>query len=195
MSLASKDSIRNDCGGGSLFLRFAGSWNGRCKSRSWVRTFSKAVSPWNCVFLLGQSDQGSRSRPRGAPRKPSGLVPTRALALRVNVAVAYRTRAWQTIEIDLGPASGLMIDLIDPKVAGLAELGLPVTSPVRCLSLAEQVAQKLHACTSLTRQGEPAMFSTSCWWRCCKVWITFVRPTQLCAFSRRAPRIRSRLSS
>lgn len=68
--------------------------------------------------------------------------------VRVNVAVAYRTRAWQTIEIDLGPASGQMIDLIDPQVAGLAELGLPVTSPVRCLSLAEQVAQKLHACTS-----------------------------------------------
>jgi hypothetical protein len=68
--------------------------------------------------------------------------------VRVNVAVAYRTRAWQTIEIDLGPASGQMIDLIDPQVAGLAELGLPVTSPVRCLSMAEQVAQKLHACTS-----------------------------------------------
>lgn len=68
--------------------------------------------------------------------------------VRVNVAVAYRTRAWQTIEIDLGPASGQMVDLIDPQVAGLAELGLPVTSPVRCLSLAEQVAQKLHACTS-----------------------------------------------
>jgi len=68
--------------------------------------------------------------------------------VRVNVAVAYRTRAWQTIEIDLGPASGQMVDLIDPQVAGLTELGLPVTSPVRCLSLAEQVAQKLHACTS-----------------------------------------------
>jgi len=37
---------------------------------------------------------------------------------------------------------------VDPQVAGLAELGLPVTSPVRCLGLAEQVAQKLHACTS-----------------------------------------------
>jgi hypothetical protein len=68
--------------------------------------------------------------------------------VRVNVAVAYRTRAWQTVEIDLGPASGQTVDLVDPKVAGLADLGLPVTSPVRCLGLAEQVAQKLHACTS-----------------------------------------------
>lgn len=73
--------------------------------------------------------------------------------VRVNVAVAYRTRAWQTIEIDLGPASGQMIDLIDPQVAGLSELGLPVTSPVRCLSLAEQVAQKLHACTAPNAAG------------------------------------------
>jgi hypothetical protein len=73
--------------------------------------------------------------------------------VRVNVAVAYRTRAWQTLEIDLGPASGQMIDFIDPQVAGLAELGLPVTSPVRCLSMAEQVAQKLHACTSPNAAG------------------------------------------
>lgn len=73
--------------------------------------------------------------------------------VRVNVAVAYRTRAWQTIEIDLGRAGGQMIDLIDPQVAGLAELGLPVTSPVRCLNMAEQVAQKLHACTSPNAAG------------------------------------------
>jgi hypothetical protein len=29
----------------------------------------------------------------------------------------------------------------------LAELGIPVTSPVRCLNLSDHVAQKLHACT------------------------------------------------
>lgn len=68
--------------------------------------------------------------------------------VRVNVAVSYRTRAWQTIEIDLGPARTPAIDFVTPQVLGLDELGIPVTSPVRCLSLAEQVAQKLHACTS-----------------------------------------------
>ena len=67
--------------------------------------------------------------------------------VRVEVAVSYRTRAWQTIEVDLGPAKTLDIDFVAPQVHGLAELGLPVTSPVRCLGLAEQVAQKLHACT------------------------------------------------
>lgn len=68
--------------------------------------------------------------------------------VRVNVAVQYRTRAWQTVEIDLGPASRQPVDFVQPQVQGLAELGLPVTSPVRCLGLAAQVAQKLHACTA-----------------------------------------------
>ena len=68
--------------------------------------------------------------------------------IRVNVAVQYRTRAWQTIEADLGPANRGEVDLVEPRVQGLEELGLLVTSPVRCLGLAEQVAQKLHACTS-----------------------------------------------
>ena len=67
--------------------------------------------------------------------------------IRVEVAVQYRTRSWQTIEVDLGPATAGRIDLIDPHVQGLAALGIRVTSPVRCLGLSDQVAQKLHACT------------------------------------------------
>src|SRR5258707_512455 len=67
--------------------------------------------------------------------------------VRIQVAVGYKTRSWQTIEVDLGPAKFGHTDLIEPKVHGLAELGVPVTSPVRCLKLADQVAQKLHACT------------------------------------------------
>jgi hypothetical protein len=33
------------------------------------------------------------------------------------------------------------------------ELGIPVISPVRCLGLADQVAQKLHACTGPVATG------------------------------------------
>lgn len=68
-------------------------------------------------------------------------------AIRVNIAVSYRTRAWQTVEVDLGSAKKLEVDLVDPQVLGLADLGIRVTSPVRCLGLAQQIAQKLHACT------------------------------------------------
>ncbi len=67
--------------------------------------------------------------------------------IRIEVAVQYQTRSWQTIEVDLGPARAGPIDMIDPHIHGLAELGIPVTSPIRCLGLAGQVAQKLHACT------------------------------------------------
>ncbi len=73
--------------------------------------------------------------------------------VRLPVAIQYRTRSWQTIEVDLGPANVGHVDLIEPRVQGLVELGLPVTSPVRCLGLADQVAQKLHACTGPVATG------------------------------------------
>lgn len=68
--------------------------------------------------------------------------------VRIEVAIQYRTRAWQTIEVDLGPVGATTVDLVAPAIQGLRELGVPVTSPVRCISLSEQVAQKLHACTA-----------------------------------------------
>lgn len=74
-------------------------------------------------------------------------------AIRVEVAIQYRTRAWQTIEVDLGPATAGQVDLVEPRVRGLLELGIPVVSPIRCLNLPEQVAQKLHACTGPGSSG------------------------------------------
>lgn len=73
--------------------------------------------------------------------------------VRVEVAIQYRTRSWQTIEVDLGPANVKNVDLVAPNVRGLVELGIPVVSPVRCLTLTEQVAQKLHACTGPVAAG------------------------------------------
>jgi predicted nucleotidyltransferase component of viral defense system len=73
--------------------------------------------------------------------------------VRVQVSIQYRTRSWQTIAVDLGPANVGHVDLIEPSVQGLVELGIPVISPVRCLGLAEQVAQKLHACTGPAAAG------------------------------------------
>ncbi len=73
--------------------------------------------------------------------------------VRVQVAIQHRTRSWQTVEVDLGPVSVGQVDLIAPRVQGLVELGIPVASPVRCLGLADQVAQKLHACTGPAATG------------------------------------------
>jgi hypothetical protein len=72
----------------------------------------------------------------------------RADTVRVEVAIQHRTRAWQTIEVDLGPTSADSLDLVEPAIPGLHEMGVPATSPVRCISLSEQVAQKLHASTA-----------------------------------------------
>ena len=69
--------------------------------------------------------------------------------VRVDVAITYRARGFQTIQIDLGPADESAVDLVAPTIRGVAELGIPVTSPVRCITLDVQVAQKLHACTCL----------------------------------------------
>jgi hypothetical protein len=67
--------------------------------------------------------------------------------------VQYRTRAWQTIEVDLGPAKASDIDLVEPSIPGIVELGLPPAAPLRCLGLPEQIAQKLHACTGPHSSG------------------------------------------
>jgi len=73
--------------------------------------------------------------------------------VRLQVAVQYRTRNWQTVEVDLGPAEAVEVDLVAPAIKGLVEMGLAVTSPVRCLGISEQVAQKLHACTAPALTG------------------------------------------
>ena len=68
--------------------------------------------------------------------------------VRVDVAIQHRTRAWQTVEVDLGPTSPTTVDLVEPTIAGLHKMGVPVTSPIRCIGLSEQITQKLHACTA-----------------------------------------------
>ncbi len=73
--------------------------------------------------------------------------------VRIPVAVQYRTRAWQTVDVDLGPAGAASTDLVQPAIRGLPEMGLPTPSPIRCLSLADQFAQKLHACTGPHSEG------------------------------------------
>jgi hypothetical protein len=72
--------------------------------------------------------------------------------VRVEVAVEYKTRAWQTVDIDLGPGEAREVDLVEPAITGLAEMGLPMASHVRCLGINEQIAQKLHACTGPQRE-------------------------------------------
>jgi Nucleotidyl transferase AbiEii toxin, Type IV TA system len=73
--------------------------------------------------------------------------------VRIQVAITFRTRGWQTIDVDLGPTGMGSVDLVSPAVPGLAEMGFPAVTPVRCINLSEQVAQKLHACTGPASEG------------------------------------------
>jgi len=57
--------------------------------------------------------------------------------IRVEVATEYRTRAWQTVEVDLGPGEAREVDLVAPAIEGVAEMGIPVTPQVRCLGINE----------------------------------------------------------
>ena len=54
----------------------------------------------------------------------------------------YKTRAWQTVGVDLGPSEARDVDMVAPAIAGVAEMGLPVTPQVRCISIHEQAAAK-----------------------------------------------------
>lgn len=74
--------------------------------------------------------------------------------VRIEVAITHRGRSFQTLDVDLGPA-GELHDLVHPEIRGLNELGLPVTSPVRCLTLSVQVAHKIHAATNPRIVNDP----------------------------------------
>jgi len=84
--------------------------------------------------------------------KPAMLQMAFADTVRVEVAVQYRTRAWQTVDIDLGPGEAREVDLVQPAITGLEEMGLPMAAHVRCLGINEQIAQKPHACTGAHRE-------------------------------------------
>lgn len=76
--------------------------------------------------------------------------------VRVEVAVQYKTRAWQTVDVDLGPGEAQEVDLVEPAITGLVEMGLPMTrmsgawastsKPPKSCTLARG-----HACVSSQR--------------------------------------------
>lgn len=104
------------------------------------------LSSFTEALQLGFDEFTFRIRPQARHMELADTV-------RIEVAITYKNRSWQTIEVDLGPAGAADPDLINPAITGLTEMGLPVTSPVRCLNLNEQVAQKLHACTGPAATG------------------------------------------
>lgn len=108
--------------------------------KSRFETFEKALA-------LGFDD--FRFRRKAEPRDLD-----RAHTYRFEVAVSYKNKGFQTIEIDLGPG-GHDVDFVALDLAPIAELGVPVASPVRCLTMPQQIAQKIHAGTNPQILADP----------------------------------------
>jgi len=83
-----------------------------------------------------------RVRRKGMP-KHLEIVDT----VRLMVAIEYDSRPVQSIDVDLGPG-GAPFELVVPDFPGLHDLGVPTPSTIRCLTLEEQVAQKIHGATN-----------------------------------------------
>jgi Nucleotidyl transferase AbiEii toxin, Type IV TA system len=79
--------------------------------------------------------------------KPKILQFEQADTVRVEVAVTYQTRPFQTVEVDLGPSEAES-EQIAPSLPIMEALSLRVPSPISCTRIDAQIAQKIHAATN-----------------------------------------------
>ncbi len=77
-------------------------------------------------------------------------------AHRFDVKLAYESRSWATLRIEVSPSEGQAHELESLPALSVSEFGLTGPITVACLSLRFQIAQKIHACTErfLDRENE-----------------------------------------
>lgn len=92
-----------------------------------------------------------RIRRKGTPKNME-LVDT----VRLTVAIEYDSWPVQSVDVDLGPG-GAPFEAVTPDFPGLQELGIPAPSAIRCLTLEEQVAQKIHGATNPAKIKNPKL--------------------------------------
>lgn len=111
----------------------------RARADEVLDKLDEAIShPWN-EFAI------TRSEPEGVPN---------TTAIRVKLKLAYKTRSWGTVELEMAPVEGAMGSELDRvPAAPLDPLQVPVPEHAACVSLRYQVAQKLHACTEVFQRG------------------------------------------
>lgn len=85
-----------------------------------------------------------------AARRTEAEAVRETAALRFDIKLDYRGRAWATVKFEVAPAEGNMgreIERVPAKP--LDHLGLTGPSDVPCVAIRWQIAQKLHACTEV----------------------------------------------
>jgi len=78
----------------------------------------------------------------------------RADTVRVEVAITYEGRPFQTIDVDLGPEDA-PTEPIAPTIDVIETLAIPIPRPISCVAMAAQIAQKIHAGTNPTIIADP----------------------------------------
>ena len=87
------------------------------------------------------------------PAQPDG-VPAEHVMLPFDLRLAYQSRHWLTVPFELGhdeidSTAHYEMRLAPDIVEIFEEIGLETPQPIPVLALDHQVAQKLHACTSV----------------------------------------------
>lgn len=87
------------------------------------------------------------------PPQPEGVPPDYVMT-PYEIKLAYKSRAWLTVRFELGRDEVGSTLVAEPRmaedIAGIfAALGLPPPEPIPLLAVEHQIAQKLHACTSV----------------------------------------------
>jgi Nucleotidyl transferase AbiEii toxin, Type IV TA system len=87
--------------------------------------------------------------------------------VRVEVAVQYRTRAWQTVDIDLGPGEAREVDLVEPAVTGPAgRWAYRLRRMCGAWASTSRWLKNYMRARDLFDRIAPGMFWTFCWWTC-----------------------------
>jgi len=102
-----------------------------------VAPVEKLVSIIEKILPIGY-DQFTFRRKTPPELLPSGVY-------RLQVAISYASRAWGTLPIDVTSSASVTTDEING--ISLDPFGLRGPSPIPCLCVAEQIAQKIHALT------------------------------------------------
>ena len=89
--------------------------------------------------------------------RPEGI-PEPYVMVRYRVMLAYRSRHWLSVTFELGHDEVGSTDHYELRIASdivdlFEDLGLETPQPIPVMALDHQVAQKLHACTSVGPRG------------------------------------------